>query len=793
MKDDELLARLRAAFRSEAQERLTTVSTTLLDLERAAEPEQQQPILETVFREAHSLKGAARAVNLNDIETLCQAIENVFGALKKGEIPVSPEIFDTLHESVGVIEEILSTLDADDGAPASVQVAPLIDRFKHLRDEGADTSQTPAEPATQIQAVQAPEATPVPTAVLEAKKEAPAPAAALPKPKAKEEPRPATVQSKPLISETVRIPTVKLDSLFLKAEEMLSLKLIAVQHLNDLRDAGLSFELWSKKQARIDSETRSLRNWTQKEKCFDGKVDNTSVIVNLLEFLEWSREYTQALDRKFRLLVGSEEKNQRRLGRMVDDLLDDMKKVTMLPFSTLFEIFPRMVRDISRAQEKEVDLVIKGGDIEIDRRILEEMKDPVTHLLRNSADHGIEKPEDRVELGKPRRATVSLSVTQVEGDKVEVVVSDDGKGIDLDRVKDKAVEKGVLSRHDADNLDRSAALSLIFRSGVTTSPIITSISGRGLGMAIVQEKIEKLGGNLQIDTAAGEGTTFTIRLPVTIATFRGILIKAAGASFIVPSTNVDRVLRLPRESIKSVENMYTISLNGKVLSLVRLADVLGLDPAGSRKNDADLLSVMVLGTGEKRIAFEIDDVLSEQEVLVKSLGNQLRRIRNIAGATVMGSGEIVPILNIHDLLKSAVRTAGAVQFSAPGEKEQACGEKTVLVTDDSLTSRMLIKSIIESVGYRVITAVDGLDALTTLKTEAIDLVVSDVEMPRMTGLDLTASIRSDARYAETPVVLVTGLESNEDRERGIDVGANAYIVKSSFDQSNLLDAVQRLI
>jgi len=312
-------------------------------------------------------------------------------------------------------------------------------------------------------------------------------------------------------------------------------------------------------------------------------------------------------------------------------------------------------------------------------------------------------------------------------------------------------------------------------------------------MAIVQEKIEKLGGNLQIDTAAGEGTTFTIRLPVTIATFRGILIKAAGASFIVPSTNVDRVLRLPRESIKSVENMYTISLNGKVLSLVRLADVLGLDPAGSRKNDADLLSVMVLGTGEKRIAFEIDDVLSEQEVLVKSLGNQLRRIRNIAGATVMGSGEIVPILNIHDLLKSAVRTAGAVQFSAPGEKEQACGEKTVLVTDDSLTSRMLIKSIIESVGYRVITAVDGLDALTTLKTEAIDLVVSDVEMPRMTGLDLTASIRSDARYAETPVVLVTGLESNEDRERGIDVGANAYIVKSSFDQSNLLDAVQRLI
>lgn len=785
MKDDELLARLRAAFRSEAQERLTTVSTTLLDLERAPDTEEQKPILETVFREAHSLKGAARAVNLSEIETLCQVIEDVFGSLKKGEIPVSPEIFDTLHESVGVIEDILDVLDSEDPAAStsSEQIIPLIDRFNLIKTGGDDPQADPSREAEQEIEAEA----------CREKEETPTPAVTAPEPRVEEEQRAKSTQSKPLISETVRIPTVKLDSLFLKAEEMLSLKLIAAQHLNDLRDAGLSFELWNKNLARIDPDIRALRNRIQKEKEADGRNENRAVISSLLDFFEWSRDYTQTLDRKFRLLVGTEEKNLRTLGRMVDDLLDDMKKVTMLPFSTLFEIFPRMVRDISRAQEKEVDLLFKGGDIEIDRRILEEMKDPVTHLLRNSVDHGIEKPEDRIGRQKPRRANVSLSVSQVEGDKVEVVISDDGMGIDVEKVKDKAVQKGLLTRQEADQLDRSDALSLIFRSGVTTSPIITSISGRGLGMAIVQEKIEKLGGYLQIDTEPGTSTTFTIRLPVTIATFRGIVIKDAGENFIVPSSNVDRVLRIGREFVKSVENMDTISLNGKVLSLVKLADVLELPAPGNGKSGSGVLSVMVLGTGDKRIAFEIDDVLSEQEVLVKNLGNQIRRIRNIAGATVMGSGKIVPILNVHDLLKSAVRSATNLRSSGREKKIESTAEKSILVADDSLTSRMLIKSILESVGYTVTTAVDGLDALTTLKTTKIDLVVSDVEMPRMTGLELTASIRGDKKFGEIPVVLVTGLESNEDRERGIDVGANAYIVKSSFDQSNLLDAVQRLV
>jgi two-component system chemotaxis sensor kinase CheA len=390
---------------------------------------------------------------------------------------------------------------------------------------------------------------------------------------------------------------------------------------------------------------------------------------------------------------------------------------------------------------------------------------------------------------------VSLAVSQKNGDKVEILLSDDGAGIDVAKVKEAALKLGLLSPDEAEKMSQSQALSLIFQSGVSTSPIITDLSGRGLGLAIVREKVEKLGGAVSLDTHPDRGTTFRIALPLTLATFRGVIVRVDERLFVLPTISVERVARVESEKIKTVENQETIELHGQPVSLVRLGDALEL----ARRSDsgramADHVQVVVLASNDMRLAFLVDEILNEQEVLVKSLGPQLARVRNIAGATVLGTGKIVPILNIPDLMKSALRVSGVtVKPPAPPPEREEAKKQSILVVEDSITARTLLKNILEAAGYEITTAVDGIDAFTQLRTGEFDLVVSDVDMPRMNGFDLTAKIRSDKKLADLPVVLVTALESREDRERGIDVGANAYIVKSSFDQSNLLEVIRRLI
>lgn len=485
--------------------------------------------------------------------------------------------------------------------------------------------------------------------------------------------------------------------------------------------------------------------------------------------------------------------DHRSFGSMVDNFLEDMKKVLMLPFSSLLEILPKQVRDLSRDLGKDVELVMHGSEIEIDRRILEEMKDPLIHIVRNCIDHGLEKPQVRAQRGKPARGKLTIGVSQTDGNSVEILITDDGGGIDVAKVKSAAVRHRIVSQEDVDKMSDAEAMSLIFQSELSTSPIITDLSGRGLGLAIVREKVEKLGGLASVQATPGTGTTFRLLLPLTLATFRGILVQSAGQLFVVPTANVERVTRVAREAITSVENRATVTLNGRSVSMVSLQRVLELPEDEVEAADKDYVQLLVVGSGDKRIAFGIDEVLHEQEVLVKSLGKNLERVRNIAAATVLGTGRVVPILSVPDLLKSATRVGAEAGRASSGAKADETKRHSILIAEDSITSRMLLKNILESASYDVKATVDGMDAFTTLKNEDFDLVVSDVEMPRMSGFELVAKMRADKKLASIPVVLVTSLESREHRERGIEVGANAYIVKSSFDQSNLLDVVQKLI
>jgi two-component system chemotaxis sensor kinase CheA len=433
-------------------------------------------------------------------------------------------------------------------------------------------------------------------------------------------------------------------------------------------------------------------------------------------------------------------------------------------------------------------LLTAGGEIETDRRILEEMKDPLIHLLRNCVDHGIERPQQREERGKPARATIKLAISQKNTDYVEIVVSDDGVGIDVQKVRAVAVKLGLAAPEDAAKMDERQVASLIFKSGVSTSPMITEVSGRGLGLAIVREKVEKVGGSVSIESTPGRGTTFRLSLPLTIARFRGVLVRVGERLFVLPTRYVQRVLRVGRDEIKSAENRETIEIDGRAASAVRLTDVLEIARRNPAPDPKRKIPVLVLAWAGEQIGFIVDEILDEQEVVVKGLGRQLRRVRNLAGATVLGSGKVLPVLNVADLMQSAVNMAPSA-----ARHETTESPKSILVAEDSITARTLLKNILEFAGYKVKTAVDGVEALCALANEGFDLVVSDVEMPRMSGFDLTAKIRADKRLSELPVVLVTALESREHRERGLDVGANAYIVKSSFDQGNLLEVVRRLI
>lgn len=759
-KKDAMLKRLLATFRVEADEHLKTMTAGLLTLEKAPDSAEAVAIVETVFREAHSLKGAARAVNHLSIEALCQSLEGVFAGLKNGQLSISTPLLDQLHQALAGLGSLLDG-DIEAAHGISAEIVSLIDQL-----DGAATG-VPSSPET------APTPGPEPAVT------------------SNETPR-QEVHLSPA-PDAVRVTTAKLDAVMRQVEELLSPCLAARQRILDLRDTSATLAAWKKSRAQLQPVLRCLERSAQQARDISRPTYDGTELKSVLDYLEGEQLFLSSLEEDLARLNQSAALDQRMLAGISDSLLQDVKEMQLLPVSSLLESLPLLVRELARAQGKEVEFITHGGEIEADRRVLEEMRDPLIHLMRNAIDHGIETPAARASAGKPLPGTVTVQVLQQDAGKLELLISDDGAGIDHEQVRTAARKLGTGTAEPANQQDTPEALALVFQSGVSTSPIITDVSGRGLGLAIVREKVERLGGIIAVKSEVGQGTHFRIILPLSMAMFRGVLVRIGERTCVIPSTGVERVARVDSQNIRTVENRETIVVNGPALSLVNLADVLELPRSAASRAASDYVAVVVLELGDTRIAFRVDEIVGEQEILLKGLGPQLARVRNVTGATQLGNGQVVPVLNVADLIQSAVRPVTRAVLPDSAEQTSADSAQSILVAEDSITSRSLIKNILESAGYVVTTAVDGMAAFTTLKTDAFDLVVSDVEMPRMDGFDLTARIRADKQLADLPVVLVTALESREDRERGIDVGANAYIVKSSFDQSNLLETVGRLI
>lgn len=701
--DEEFFNKLISIFQVEAAEHLNALSNGLLELEKELPEDRYKQVVEDIFREAHSLKGAARSVNKKNIQEICQSLENVLAILKQKQIQISSELFDSLHQTIDILTKgLIAELDIDTVTATTRQLAAAIEKMK-------------LEPSTVPQFKVA--------EVVE-----------------------SNLEPKSSLDKTIRVSLQKLNLLFQEIEETLMIKLFFNQQLSDLR--------------HLSSHLGNLDIKAAKE------------LINKL--------------------IKNADQNSNFIHSMVDTLLEDAKKILMQPTGTLFEAIPLMVRDIARDLGKEVRVEMMGGDIEVDRRVLEEIKDPIIHIIRNAIDHGIETPNERAKKNKPPFGTIKIVSSESEGNRVSIAISDDGNGFDVEKLKQKAVQKGFISAKDAEEMPNEKAYMLAFHSDISTSPIITELSGRGLGLGIVSEKVDKLGGQVRIESTPNQGAIFTLILPLTLATFRGVHITVSDQDFILPTHNIKRVLRIHSNEIKRAENKETIVIEDQPYSFVHLTELLGMTKKKLDVDASPYFFALIVKAAEQTMVFGADYVHSECEILVKGLGSQCVRAKNIMAATIMEKGNIIPVLNPSDLIKSTIKgDIIAVSQASPNKKQAA--KKSILLAEDSLTTRLLLKNILTTAAYDVKTAVDGAEAFETLQTQSFDLLLTDVEMPRMNGFSLTEKVRAIDKFKNLPIIICSALGSREDRERGIELGANAYIDKNTFNQQSLISIVQKLI
>jgi len=709
---------LRSLFKIESEERLQHLDDGLLRLEKTPS---DQSLLEDLFREAHSLKGAARMLGLAEIQTLAHQLEDALGAARKGEAMLPPEAVAGMYPT---LETIRRLVQIEIGEP-----------------ERADSEVPNAElpPAAQPRV----ESTP---AISQA---------AAPKPQA-------------FRIETIRVNPRKLDALLTQAGELTVTKIRIARRLTEMDELLDYCEEWG----------RAVHS---------GQV-STNAGEQIAQRLEPLQEM---LDH----LRGDAYEDSARLDFIADQLESGIRTLRLLPMSTLFGLFPRLVHDLARDQRKEVALVVEGEDTVADKHVLEEMKDPLMHMLRNAIDHGIEAPEPREQAGKPRAGTIRIKASQTPA-SIVIEVNDDGRGLDIEEIRRTALKRGMHSEEELAGMSVAQIQSLILMPGFSTSSLITDVSGRGVGLDVVRNNVERLKGTLQIESAPGKGLTLRAQLPISLATVRVLIAATSGHRYALPVEHVQFSRKVPLHELYAMEGRQTVSIDGHPVSVARLDELLGMADTGMRnpdssRNPQNTVVCVILGVGEERFGLMVDDVVDELEVVLKPQSRLLKRVRNVSGATILETGEVCMVLNPHDLLKTLCKkSVSAVPVSVD---KTAPAKKVLLLAEDSITTRTQEKRILEGAGYEVVTAVDGADAYNKLGTRSFAAVVSDIEMPNMTGLALTERIRADRKYAELPIILVTSLASAEDQRRGLEAGANAYVSKPSFDQRVLLDCLARLI
>lgn len=816
MDDSAVPAELIDVFLLEAQDHLHTIARTLTALSQAPH---DRDTLQELRRSVHTLKGAAGMVGFRIVSQLAHRMEDLLDALYDGHIAGSDDTTSLLFASADCLHQLVGG-ETEIGDMHS-EMQSLYLRYAALlpQAEAAERGAGQAEPAIAIasSSVSSP-AFAEPAGAAGAVFDVFAPRTAFASTgtsagTAARHPSPPAHAARRKPKQHVRVDVSRLDELISLVGELVINRSALQQYLsnltNELDELGQSVArlrlLWSKLETEYEIGTPTARAGRWAPSMDDEPARRAAHEAYGFDELEFDH-YTEShlLSRQLSEVVGDVDAVQRqlrdsissfdgdfsRMKRLTTDAQERLLQLRMVPIGTLTTRLERVVRVTAENLGKQIDFALEGDSVALDRPILDELGDALLHLLRNAVDHGVEKPDARRAAGKPPRARVVVRAAY-DGAHAIVQVMDDGRGLDLEALRAVARREGYATGDELAAMTERDLHGLIFRPKFSTAHAISEVSGRGVGLDVVKEKIQQLNGTVHVESAAGRGAMFTVRLPLTLAVARVLLVRAGQQIFALPATAIARVLRLDREDIESDGGERRIKLEGDAYNAVHLLKALGMPEHADEH--AQRLSALILNA-EWPTAIIVDQFLEARDVVVTMLTGHLRRVRGLSGATVLGDGQVVIILNPEDLVEHAASAGSATADARPAAALERDTALRILVVDDSLSVRQVLASLVRRQGWTALLARDGLEALETLQRESqpVDVIFSDVEMPRMDGYELASAVRADAKMRQIPLVFITSRAGEKHRRRGFEVGASGYLVKP-FDEHALLELIERLV
>ncbi|WP_154479818.1 chemotaxis histidine kinase/response regulator CheAY2 [Helicobacter pylori] len=786
-------------FLIEAFEMNEQLDQDLVELEHNPE---DLDLLNRIFRVAHTIKGSSSFLNLNILTHLTHNMEDVLNRARKGEIKITPDIMDVVLRSIDLMKTLLVT----------------------IRDTGSDTNNGKEneieEAVKQLQAITSQN--------LEGAKEGTKEA---PKEEVKEEAKKENIKENQ--ENKAKAPTAEnsasdnpladepdLDYTNMSAEEV---EAEIERLLNKRQEADKERRAQKKQEAKpkqevapkietpkapkTETKTKAKADTEENKAPSIGVEQTVRVDVRRLDHLmNLIGELVLGKNRLIRIYGDVEERydgekfleelNQvvSSISAVTTDLQLAVMKTRMQPVGKVFNKFPRMVRDLSRELGKSIELIIEGEETELDKSIVEEIGDPLIHIIRNSCDHGIEPLEERRRLNKPETGKVQLSAYN-EGNHIVIKISDDGKGLDPVMLKEKAIEKGMISERDAEGMSDREAFNLIFKPGFSTAKVVSNVSGRGVGMDVVKTNIEKLNGIIEIDSEVGVGTTQKLKIPLTLAIIQALLVGVQEEYYAIPLSSVLETVRISQDEIYTVDGKSVLRLRDEVLSLVRLSDIFKVDAILESNSD---VYVVIIGLADQKIGVIVDYLIGQEEVVIKSLGYYLKNTRGIAGATVRGDGKITLIVDVGammDMAKSIkVNITTLMNESENTKSKNSPSDYIVLAIDDSSTDRAIIRKCLKPLGITLLEASNGLEGLEMLKNgdKTPDAILVDIEMPKMDGYTFASEVRKYNKFKNLPLIAVTSRVTKTDRMRGVESGMTEYITKP-YSGEYLTTVVKRSI
>jgi two-component system sensor histidine kinase and response regulator WspE len=725
-------------FQSELETYISSISDAVLYLEQ--HPQDQQK-LQSILQTVHSIKGAARIVNLDRVVQLTHAIEENLQPVREKKIDFSSTHADLMLKAMDLLSTILHISEGDIDQKITEQDAQFNDLIAKFLGEYQEN--VAIESKHEVESIH---------------------------PTDKK-----TIESQSIYDKSLRVTTDKLNQLRGLTGEVL-LQSSWVQPFNN------QLQILKKLQNAVETDI---------EKC-SKELETHGFTPYVKQELEEIKIKIKECRKNLAMRISESENFNIRLSSLTERLTGEMIEVRMRPFSDLMHSFSRMVRDLAKELGKKVSLKIEGISTLVDREILDKLEAPLTHIIRNAIDHGIESPKERKDKGKEEEGTITVIAKEFEG-RLHITVEDDGKGIDLDALRNILYSKRVSTEELISHLSEKELLDFLFLEGFTTAKNVTEISGRGLGLTAAQAGLHDIRGTIYATTKKDEGAVFHLELPITLAVTRALIVEIAGEFYALPLSRIEKVFNISKNSVKTFENIPFVFHSGINIGLVYAADIFGFHHDKDHNED---LSIVVLSDRSNLYGVIVDKFLGEKDLVLHEIDPRLGKIQDISALSILDNGDLLLVIDPDDMVHSIVQLSSGQQkklITQIGSTDKLNLKKCILVIDDSLTVREVQSRILHTHGYKVDTAVDGIDGWNAIRSNKYDLVITDVDMPRMNGIDLLKKIRKTEKFRKLPVIIVSYKHQEEDRIKGMAAGANDYLSKSSFGDSLFLDTVSKYL